>query len=300
MTPWLQTLHTVNNTNGIQLDVDYIRSWQDDNINTPATQAAEEAKAPNGQDLITTPPLAEDAASPDDPSGLFSFNAASSEDTVYNHNVYIHGTIFADKIVANQIEGLDVFADRLGSLQEQLAKDKQSSGVLSGTASAAALPLNLNINGALSVGGPAEFHGNAVFYKLVTFMEKTVFNNDVTFAAHVTTAGDMPTVTLADASGITTAPDNPDANLASAKITGNDNSGQLVIKVGDNATAGDLLNVKFKKDYDKPPQVLVTAANAGAAQIRIYVTASNDGFKLSTTDPPPAGLELHYYYWVVK
>jgi hypothetical protein len=309
LTLWLQAMFVTNTANTTSLAIDYVRSWQDDNIASPVAQVDQTATAPNGQQLLTTPPISPDSPDPAIAGSFFNFNATTSEDTTFNHDVYVHGTLFADKIKANQIEGLEVFTDAISSLQDKLASDKNgvstalsSNGVPSGVLSlnSANIKLGLNIGDALSVGGDSQFHGNAMFYKLVTFMEKTVFNNDVSFAAHVTTAGSPPEGQLGVAAGII-AGDDPSAHLASVKLAGNDNSGRLTINVGDGSGLGELVSVKFKKAYDSPPQVLITPANESAAQLRYYVTSTPDGFKLIASTPPPVpGTTLQLNYWVVQ
>jgi hypothetical protein len=309
MTPWLEAAFTTNTFTTTDLNVDYFRSWQDDSVNpTTQTQTADTpALAPNGQPLQTTPPVALDSTGPNAISSFFDFNAATSEDTVFNHDVYVHGTLFADKIQANQIEGLQVFTDKISSLQQKLtaALDPHASAQTT-SAAGSVLPttnseLNLNIPGSLSINGPAQFHGNVFFYKLVTFTEKTLFNNDVTFAAHLTTAGDTPAAKIEPAAGVTQAPaDNPSAVLAKVTISGNDNSGTLNINIGDNSTAGNLLTLNFAKPYDKAPQIFLTPANKDAAQFKYYVTSATNGFKIVATDPLPANTNPQFYYWVVQ
>jgi hypothetical protein len=140
-----------------------------------------------------------------------------------------------------------------------------------------------------------------LFYKLVTFTEKTVFNNDIAIAAHITTSGNTPSTKLETGAGIANAPaDKPDALLAKATINGNDNTGIISLNIGDNSVAGNILTVNFDKPYDKPPQILLTPANKDAAQAKYYVTNAPDGFKIVATDPLQPGANIQLYYWVVQ
>jgi hypothetical protein len=312
MTPFFEAVNSNNATAATAaLDVDYMRTWQDDNVNPLALNQSENTASANSEpgssDPQTLAPITPDSSDPIAQDNLFSFNAATSEDTVFNKDVYIHGTLFADKIKANQIEGLEMFTDKISSLQQKLAAalDPKASAQ-STTSTQHILPtsnpsLDLNVPGSLSISGPAEFHGNVLFYKLVTFTEKTVFNNDITIAAHVTTSGNTPSTKLETGAGITKAPtDKPDAQLAKATINGNDNTGIISINIGDNSVAGNILTVNFDKPYDKPPQVLLTPANSGAAQAKYYVTNAPDGFKIVATDPVQPGTNIQLYYWVVQ
>ncbi|MDQ3158881.1 MAG: hypothetical protein M3P98_01970, partial [bacterium] len=141
-------------------------------------------------------------------------------------NANFKGTITADKVKANQIEGLEIFTDRISSLSDQVAAldhDEQSPSGNEGDAAlgtttqqttlvdlgsvnikTATVSLDMKVtgtlfaNGGLQVTGPAEFKGNAIFHKLVTFVEKTVFNNDVLFEGRATfnnDAGGFATIT---------------------------------------------------------------------------------------------------------
>jgi hypothetical protein len=312
MTPFFESVNSLNATGTTTaLDIDYMRTWQDDNVNPLALNPADNTSATNSQPSTSDPqtfaPITPDSSDAAAQNNLFSFGAATSEDTVFNKDVYIHGTLFADKIKANQIEGLEMFTDKLSSLQQKLAAalDPKASAQLT-AASQSVLPttdpsLNLAVPGSLSINGPAEFHGNVLFYKLVTFTEKTVFNNDLAIAAHITTSGNAPTTKLESGAGITQTPiDKPDAQLAKVTISGNDNTGVLSISIGDNSTADNLITVKFDKPYENPPQILLTPANKDSAQAKYYVSSTPDGFKIVATDPLPPGANLQLYYWVVQ
>jgi hypothetical protein len=284
--------------------------WQDD---APAPRDIPEdpsATSPDqSEDESTnhnTPPLTSDSGDPLDNNSIIDFTAITANDEVFNHDVYVRGTLFADKIRANQIEGLEVYADKLASLQQvldshQQAQDEQTSGAGPAAASSSALGMefmNINLSGGLVVGGDAEFHGNAFFYRLVTFVEKTVFNNDITLAGHVGTSGQVLQSVLEPAAGIIVAPeDNPEALLASATVDGNDVSGQFSLNLGDGASEGAVLTLKFTKPYDVAPHILLTPANDKAGQVQYYVQSTPDGFKLFLLNTPPSGTSLQFNYW---
>jgi hypothetical protein len=290
-------------------DIDYVRIWQDDAA-TPAEAAQDSGDAAPA--ATTEAPLVPDSSDPQARSSFFNFLAATSEDTVFDHDVYVRGTLYADKIKANQIEGLDVFANKIDSLQAKLAADGQpapadaplvspglnlSSLVLAGTTEA----LNFNVSGALSVGGAADFRGSAFFRSLVTFVEGTKFKGDVTLGGHVATEGEAPVATLAAAAGVATAPeDKPKAALATVGVEGSDTVGQLNMTIGEQATAGELVNVAFKKPFSKAPRVFLSPTNAETALLKYYVQSTPEGFKLVATDAITPGTAVSFNYWVVQ
>ncbi len=299
-----------NSATGITGTVDYMRAWQDDAPDFPTSPTADTSATTDTSTTstqLTTPPISPDSADPAVAGSFFNFLGNTSEDAVFNNNVFIHGTLYADKIKANEIEGLTVFTDALASLQQKLASNQASTtntganGSTSSTTNIYTATTVLNLNDGLVVGGDATFNGNAFFYRLVTFVEKTVFRNDITLGGHVLTDGNPPTVDTEAAAGITTAPsDNPSATLASATIGGNDNSGQLTLNIGDNASTGNLISVKFDKAFAKPPRVLLTASNDQAASLRYYVQTTTNGFSITVIDPPTSGANLLFNYWVVQ
>ncbi len=283
------------------IDVDYYRIWQDDSSGSVGSEA----------------PIVGDASTPTttDQKGIIDFQNATADDTTFDHDVYVKGTLYADKIKANQIEGLNVFTDQLDSLQKQLANEGASPSSASGSGAststgttptpASGLSFNmssdLQTGGGLTVGGDAQFMGNAFFYKLVTFVEKTVFKNDISLEGHFATAGDAPTVAPGDTAGLQTAPtDGTPANLASVSISGNDTAGQLSVTLGDGAAAGNLAKISFKKPFGKAPRILLTPANDAASKMKYYVQSSNNDFTLASPDTLQAGTNISFNYWVIE
>lgn len=129
------------------------------------------------------------------------------------------GLVIADKIKANQIEGLEIFTNRISSLEGMVAGlstssvqtiddggiedsilkidnggsneaspssifDPQSSTI--NFQSSTVNVLNLNANGGLVVLGPSEFRGESLFDKLATFISHVIFKDDVTFLGRPT------------------------------------------------------------------------------------------------------------------
>lgn len=237
MTPWIETKAIVTSgalTNA--LDIDYIRSWQDDNVPPPSDS---QATMPDGSPVLSAAPLTTDSVSPDttQPNSFFDIASATSNDAVFEHDVYVHGTLFADKIKANQIEGLQIFTDQIASLQAQLAKEKAGTSDASPTTAAATKETGVTspdtsaINngsfvnlvalaqiesqGGLVVAKDAQFNGKTIFALLAQFNGDAEFNGQVTF--------------------------------------NNDHGGIAVVHKGDKK-----VSVKFSKAY---PQVPVVVAN---------------------------------------
>ncbi len=309
------------------IDVDYMRTWQDDapvdtslvlDITTPVETSLDTTAGDTPVEPTPAPLTNDNGGSTAGQMGIIDFLTATSEDMVFNKDVYVHGTLYADKIRANQIEGLQVFTDKIASLQDQIDKDNQkpttatvptanattsTSGLSldNVTIQTASIVLNLSVEGGLNVGADSSFHGNTMFYKLVTFVEKSIFKNDVSFEGHLLTAGDKPDIMVLIAAGNTqTSADNPESIGASATVEGNDSTGQLKLTLGSGTTAGDFIKVTFKKPYTKAPQILLTPANAAAANVKYYVTASTTGFIMSTTDIPSATTSIVLNYWVIQ
>lgn len=314
----VSNIHTEANARTI--DIDYIRAWQDDSQTDPlagALSVDESGQVPADPD---TPPITLDSGGGvRDQIGIIDFTTATSDDLVFDNDVYVRGTLFANKIRANQIEGLEVFTDKLASLQSQL---NAAVGLLGASTSsgpqdeteqpdvAAAggsgdgedlLPpvvLSVDVQGGLTVQGEATFHGNTMFYKLVTFVEKTAFNNDLTIGRHIVTAGSVPVVVLGPAAGSTES--SAESVAASANVAGNDVSGQLTVQLGDGASAGQALSVTFDQPYSKAPHILLTPANNKASTLRYYVESTATGFDLMLTDEQASSGVVIFNYWVVE
>lgn len=120
--------------------------------------------------------------------------------------------IFARSIKADSIEGLEIFTNQISSLEEKYAgldaKESDSSETTDTVKEQLALAMKklsadtltlrldgsilgkLSVNGALHVGGTAEFGGETVFVKLASFLDKTIFKGMVSFETAPTFASD--------------------------------------------------------------------------------------------------------------
>ncbi len=296
MTPWLEAkaisaTATLTNT----LDIDYIRSWQDDNIPSPATEPQDSSTATTNQDATTTPPLTSDdpTTSEADQSSFFNFAAATSEDTVFNKDVYVKGTLYADKIKANQIEGLEVFTDKISSLQDQLAQEKAAADTAQPQPSTTPAPSSipgLDMTGQVSFNdlnavnlvalAQIESKGGLVVDKDAQFNGKTIFQ------------------LLADFNG--------DVNFSKQPTFNSDAGGTAVIKQG-----AQKVQVKFGTPY---PQIPVVVANWAVDsdnpddQVRLFADNYNyfvtkvdqNGFWIYLNKPATEDLKLNWLATSVK
>lgn len=115
----------------------------------------------------------------------------------------IADTIFAKRIKADQIEGLQVFTDALSSLSEKyaglsapavtdptqtpVAQQQLAVAMKNLSVDTLAVQLDgsilgkLSVTGALQIGGAAQFDGDTVFSKLANFLGDTFFHGNVVF-----------------------------------------------------------------------------------------------------------------------
>jgi hypothetical protein len=148
-------------------------------------------------------------------------------------------TIFAKTIKAESIEGLELFTNKIGSLDAKY-QALSDSVTVAGEGNAEDLKVlsldsaeikvaldvlgSLNADGGLTVGGEANFNGETVFNKLATFFGITTFKGEV--------------------------------NFEQAPTFNQDTAGFAVIKEGQQRVA-----VTFTSDYQGQPIVSVTPTN---------------------------------------
>lgn len=262
------------NSNASNLEIDYFRAWQDDNL--PSGEE-EQANLPEA-------PLSLEGGSTEDQQVVSDILNASTDDAIFDNNVHIGGTLFADKIKANQIEGLEVFTNQIralgeaqsgsavpsdsstsnnsGSNEETEGADSSNLTLDSLNVNIATIQTSLTINGSviaqagLTVGGPAEFHGSTLFKGIVTFIEKTIFNNDIAFNGRTT--------------------------------FNSDTGGYAVIHPGQQE-----VEVKFERPYETLPVVAVTIKNGQFAQYA-YKELTPNGFKIVVAQPVAADIEFSW------
>lgn len=197
-------------------------------------------------------------------------------------DVVIDGNLIAKKIKAEQIEGLDVLAGQIKRLASVSNTAQPNPGVttpqpstnsdvtemgegdsttnpddatmLKLSAQQVAVRLDLSVGGGLTVGGTSEFRGNTLFYKMVTFVEKTIFKNDVTFEGRV--------------------------------AFNNDTGGFALIKPGQSS-----VRVKFTRPYESLPVVTLSIKNGVFAQYS-YKDLTADGFTIVLSQPATESTEF--------
>jgi hypothetical protein len=246
-------------TTGRNVQTDFFRVWSDD---PPLAVVPPEGTEEDEVGDSTPPP-------PEELNLLNDFVVASEGNYLEtDQDLVIRGTLVVDKIIANQIEGLEIFAGQLASLQQQLAlppqqpatgnrdEDDGTTEVL-GAGDDSGLTMiayRLDLSQGLTVGGDAEFRGNSFFYGLVTFVEKTIFRNDIRFEGRPT--------------------------------FNNDTAGFAVIYPTQTE-----VEVKFDKPYEHPPVVVVSLRNGKFATYS-HKDVTTDGFKIVL--PGPASDELEF------
>lgn len=185
-----------------------------------------------------------------------------------NASTIYAGTIYAvnlkvDKIRANQIEGLELYTDKIASLeakraQQQTADIPTETTAINGVAikdlslESLTIAHDVTIGGnlvaqGLTIGGDAVFNGNVWFYRLVTFTEKTVFKHDVALEGRLT--------------------------------LNNDAGGYALIRADEQS-----VDVKFDKPYDSIPIITVNAKNGIFVDFS-YKDLDEKGFKIVLKDP---------------
>ncbi len=254
-----------------------------------------------GLEIITPKITAEELAL----TGKFTMVDETGKETVSVDsagNAFFAGTITADKIKANQIEGLEIITDKITSLSDKLAKissapsevlpsgeatesassitavsadNSQDLGNINVESAKVALDMsvlgNLEAQGGLVVGGPAEFKGESVFEKLATFVGNVIFRGDVQFLGRPT--------------------------------FNKDTAGTAVVKAGDTE-----VEVQFEREYENPPvvtaslnlsedtasQVLTSAPSYGV------ISATTKGFKIRLAAAATSDLQFSWMAISVK
>lgn len=125
----------------------------------------------------------------------------------------------------------------------------------------AAVPVNvveqLTVQGALIVGGPAEFRGPAVFKAMAEFIDRVIFRNDVLFEGQ--------------------------AEFAKAPTFNNDTAGTAVIRLGQKQ-----VRVDFGQEFASEP-VVSTTLNSGPLRTESYEAYLNT--EICTLEEGPVGCE---------
>jgi hypothetical protein len=204
-----------------------------------------------------------------DEVALNSIEAATAEDIQINSDVVINGTLIADKIKANQIEGLEILTDKISSLQSSAdSQHTEEEGVVAGesvdlsdfSVQSASVALDLSVgglltaSGGLTVNGLAQFNGESIFDQLVTFEGKSLFNSDAEFTGRAT--------------------------------FNSDSGGFAAINAGQNE-----VRVVFDRPYAQVPVVTVNIKNGQFVQYA-YKDLTERGFTIVLKDPAASDVEF--------
>ncbi len=271
MLKWTSTTITRN------LQVDFFRVWQDDNEQSP--EPITDRDQPGDDTEAAGAPLVSDSPDTASQLGVIDFLAATSDDQTFDNDVYVRGTLYADKIKANQIEGMEILTDRLSSLYASVeASDDPSDpdqeteeftiNLDNLTVQTFTVAVDLNVNGALfangglTVGGPAEFKGDTIFRKLVNFVDKVIFRKDVSFEGRATFS--------------------------------NDAGGFAVLKKDQQE-----VEVKFAQPYETLPVVTVNIKN-GVFTKYVYADLTPEGFKIKLEKPATQDIEFAWTALSIK
>ncbi len=190
-------------------------------------------------------------------------NPAGGEAIVFDAsgNAKFTGTITADKIKANQVEGLT--APSPAPVASQNSNSPSPTGLTQLgdiTINSGTITLDLTVNGTLfasgglKVAGPAEFSGTSIFNNLATFNDKAIFAGDVSFLGRA--------------------------------VFSSDSGGFATVHTGDQQ-----VHVAFTKPYGNLPVVTLSVKN-GQFVTYAYKDLANDGFTIVLKDPALADVEF--------
>lgn len=176
----------------------------------------------------------------------------------------VTGGYFTDSADATNLAALN---NRVANLEQQVS-DLQTQGTSSSSDQSQLEGMqvdesnfvtmeNLRVTGALIVDGPAEFRGETIFHKLVTFVQKVIFKNDVAFEGRAT--------------------------------FNNDTAGFAVIKSGQS-----FVEVKFSQPYVQLPVITATASNGQFVQYAV-TEMTPDGFKIILAVPATGDVMFNWH-----
>ncbi len=193
-------------TTSENIDVDYVRSWQDD----PPLTAVGDAPALQTADGSSSSQLIAEVATPAPPLVLNTKNESQivikgqngDNAVIFDNqgNATLSGTLIADTIKAKRIEGLEMVTDKITSLSEKvntLSREQSSSSSAEapftakdiGNVNIQGAQVNLDLTvvgqliaqGAININGNAAFNGETIFNKIATFVSNVVFNGTISF-----------------------------------------------------------------------------------------------------------------------
>ncbi len=225
-------LKNYSTTSGRILDVDFFRAWQDD-TKIPAILAGDV----DPSEIVTEQEIIDTAS-----------DTFTAKESITTPKLFA-GVIEADLVKAKKIEGMEFVETRfdetdqgiknIGNAIEELEKEILSLKNLANSNEPNKSEMldvkyveKLIAEGGITVSGPVDFQGPAVFKSLAEFFDKVIFNKDVDFKGKVVADG-----------GIV---------LGRSISRDTDSSGYAVIKKGERA-----VEIRFENQYEEPP--IITA-----------------------------------------
>ncbi|WP_329338041.1 right-handed parallel beta-helix repeat-containing protein [Streptomyces sp. NBC_01352] len=185
-------------------------------------------------------------------------------------------------LMENPVTSADVTV-ALNSVVDTRATPYTNQGLVPQSASAVNAHLN-TVTGTRQAGNPLETGPTR------TWQAAHHFNGDIRLNAHVIGGGTAVTVAAGAQS----------ASAAAGSNGAKDNAGVINTTAAASPAAGTIARVTYATAYGAIPKVVLTARNAAAAAVGLYVTSESvAGFSVATAMVPGAGAALSFAYHVM-
>ena len=167
----------------------------------------------------------------------------------------------------------------------------QNAVLQNGNANLASINVTGNAQFAtVSISGDLTVHGNVT-------IAGTVQTGDIYVNGHIASHGPAPATTIGAALG---AGQGGGVNDPIAALDGTDTAGTVTVTAGvQNLMSGVLAHIDFSKDYGMSYKVVVSASNDAAADLKLYVVKTANGFDVVTKDTVVAGRQYQIDYIVI-
>ncbi|HVW23682.1 MAG TPA: FG-GAP-like repeat-containing protein [Candidatus Saccharimonadales bacterium] len=148
---------------------------------------------------------------------------------------------------------------------------------------------NLNVGGVISTGS-LTVTGNASIAGTLT-VTGLASVQDLMINGHIITGGPAPTIQVSSSAG----------NGASATLDGNDTSGTIILKIGDDPLSGDFATITFHKPFGKTPRIVLVPNDDKSAPLLIYPDQqSANSFSFGLSNMPQANTTYSFNYFIVE
>ena len=185
--------------------------------------------------------------------------------------------------------------------QTQINGIQNTLGTINGQLAAGSFT-NLSTGGNLSVTGAANIGSLTVTGSTTLngtlFARSAEFVGTLTINGHLVAKGKVPQITIGSALGSGDAVNN--TGMPTASVQGTDGSGNVSLTAGtQQLVPGLLAHITFASSFSTSYNAVLSASNDHAADLRIYIVKSNDGFDIMTRDPLQSGTNYDFDYIVV-